>query len=71
MFKTIEVNGNPIADGQTVSLDHSVQEFKVTIRSLAGIDTEKLKNHLQKLWEVTEIQQVNSTDYVRTGLRDF
>lgn len=70
-MKTIEVNGRPIADGQTVVVDHSVQSFLVVVRSMGGVGVETLKNLIQQRHEVVKIEPVDAQLYVRAGAPDF
>lgn len=62
-MKQVHLYGGKLEDGQTVTIDHSVQVFTVTIRSGCGIHSQTLKDHLQKKWEVTHITENDRTDY--------
>lgn len=71
-MKYVEVNGNPIGLGETVSVDHVVATYTVTIRSLTGVDKNDLKNLIQSKYEVTDIDLVNDTHFVRgSSVPDF
>lgn len=69
--ETTEIHGRPIGQGDTVSVDHSVQDFHVQIRSLSGISTDTLKNLIQTRYEVTRIAKGNTKLYVQKGISDF
>ena len=44
----IEIDGKPINAGQTVTVDHVVQTYKIVVRSLSGVHADVVKDHLQK-----------------------
>jgi hypothetical protein len=68
----VEVNGNPIGRGETVSVDHVVATYTVTVRSLSGVDKNDLKNLIQTKYEVTDIDLVDDTYFVRgSKVKDF
>ncbi len=68
----VEVNGNPIGRGETVSVDHVVATYTVTVRSLSGVDKNDLKNLIQTKYEVTDIDLVDDTYFVRSSqVKDF
>jgi len=43
MTKTIEVNGRTIQNGETLTVDHNVKTFTVTIRSMNELSENTLK----------------------------
>lgn len=61
----VHLDGKKVLDGQTVTLDHSVQSFTVVVRSLAGITPQTVKNLIQKSYEVIAVKENDRTDYVR------
>lgn len=48
----LNLTGQKIDDGQTVTPDHYTQRFTVVIRSLQSIPEDDLKDQIQKKWEV-------------------
>jgi hypothetical protein len=71
-MKFVEVNGNPIGPGETVSVDHVVATYTVTIRSLTAVDKNDLKNLIQSKYEVTDVNLVDDTYFVRgSSVPDF
>ena len=44
----------------TVETDHIVQEFKVVVRSSAGVHPNTVKDFLQRRWEVLKIEEVDN-----------
>jgi hypothetical protein len=71
-MKHVEVNGNPIGLGETVSVDHVVATYTVTVRSLRSVDKNDLKNLIQTKYEVTDIDLVDDTYFVRSSkVKDF
>ncbi len=71
MNKMIEIDGKPIDNGQTCTVDNVVQEFKIRIRSLGGLSPNAVKDQLQKMWEVLGVVEVECVAYVRAGMSDF
>jgi hypothetical protein len=67
-MKTIEVNGRPIGNGQTVVVDHSVQSFLVVVRSMGGVSPDTIKNLIERRHEVVRIEPVDAQLYVRAGV---
>ena len=67
-----EVNGRPVGDGETVTMDHSVQVFTVVVRSMSRIGPDTLKNLIQQKYEVVKVEETDSTIYVHAPAgRDF
>jgi len=67
-----EINGRPVGDGETVTVDHSVQVFTVVVRSMSHIGPETLKNLIQQKYEVVKVEETDSTLYVHApAVRDF
>lgn len=64
-FRTVSIDGSTIREGDTLSLDHCVQEFKVVVRSSNRIDAETIKNLIEARHEVVVCEQLSSTAYVR------
>ena len=60
----IRLDGKPLGDGRTVTLDHSVQKFEVLVRSLNGIAPQKVKDLIQKSYEVVSVKEIDRHDYV-------
>jgi hypothetical protein len=60
----VHLKGKKLYDGQTVTLDHSVQKFEVVIRSMSGVAPQRLKDLIQKSFEVVRINEIDRTDYV-------
>ena len=60
----VHLQGKVMQDGQTVSLDHSVQKFEVIVRSCSGIGVQSLKDLIQRKYEVVSIEEKDRTDYV-------
>jgi|TARA_Y100000310_G_scaffold238677_1_gene242176 hypothetical protein len=73
MSESISITGDPIRDGQTVSVDHTVTEFKVVVRtSSVRIGPETIKDLIQQKFEVVKCEVVDSQHYVKpTNLPDF
>ena len=63
----IEIDGKPINAGQTVTVDHVVQTYKIVVRSLSGVHADVVKDHLQKKWEILDIACIEKNDYVRVS----
>ena len=70
-YEMLEVNGRKVSDSQTVTPDHSVQTFTVSIRTLCGISLNRVKDILEGHVEVTAIEETNRQDFVQAGMRDF
>jgi len=47
-YAQVHLYGGKLQDGETVSVDHSVQQFTVTIRSMTPIGVQSLKDLIQK-----------------------
>jgi hypothetical protein len=60
----IRLDGRPLVDGETVTLDHSVQKFEIIVRSLNGIAPQKVKDLIQKSYEVVSAKEIDRRDYV-------
>ncbi len=60
----VHLYGGKLEDGQTVTVDHTVTSFTVTIRTMGSISAQDVKDQLQKKWEVTHIEEGDSTMYV-------
>lgn len=67
----IEVNGNKIDNGQTVTVDHSVQAFTVVVRSLQSVHPDRLKDLIQSKFEVIRCEETQHDTYVKAGRPDF
>lgn len=67
MNRMIELDGKTIHEGQTVTVDHVVQTFTLTVRSCSGVESKTIKDHLQKKWEVVNIERTENVQYVRAG----
>lgn len=61
----VHIYGKPMHDGQTVTLDHSVQKFEILVRSMSGVHAQRLKYLIQKEFEVCNIKEIDRTDYVK------
>lgn len=70
MIEMVNLDGGPIPEGQTLSVDHHVREFKVVIRSMNRISPEGVKDFLQRRWEVLECEVTGGKDYVVVGMPD-
>lgn len=70
-MKLQRIDGKPIRDGQTVSSDHVVQKFTVTVRSLNMVGTDTIRDLIQKKFEVMDIECTGGTVYVNPGMPDF
>lgn len=67
-----EVNGRPVSDGETVTVDHNVQVFTVVVRSMSRVSPDTIKNLIQQRHEVVKIEETDSTLYVHApSVRDF
>jgi len=62
-----EVNGLPISNGMTVTLDHSVQVFTVVVRSMGRVGADTIKNLIEKRHEVVRIEEIDSIRFVHAG----
>lgn len=60
----VHLYGKPLVDGKTVTLDHSVQAFKIVVRSMSGVSPQRLKDMIEKSFEVVRIEELDRTDYV-------
>lgn len=60
----VHLYGGKLEDGECVTLDHSVQKFEVVVRSLRGVGNQKLKDLIQKSYEVVSLTEIDRTDYV-------
>lgn len=47
--------GGPVAKGETCTIDHFQQTFVVKVRSLSGVHSGQLKDHIEKKFEVLDI----------------
>ena len=56
-------NTNPVTG--TVITDHFVTKFVVEIRTMSVLSADTVKNHLQKKWEVVDIQEVDRANHER------
>jgi hypothetical protein len=63
----IEINGKPIQDGQTVTVDHTVHTFTIQICSMGIVDADVLKRLIQQKYEVIDIAKTDETSYVRAS----
>lgn len=63
-MRQVHLYGGKLEDGQTVTLDHSVQAFTVVIRSMNTVHPQTLKDLIQKRYEVVSIMETDRTDYV-------
>lgn len=70
-MKTVEINGRPIGNGQTVAVDHTVQTYEIQIRSIHGVSQDVLKRLIQQQYEVVSIEQTDVVVYVSAGCPDF
>lgn len=67
-----EINGRHVDDGETVTLDHSVQVFTVVVRSMSRVSPDTIKNLIQQRHEVVRIEETDNTLYVKApAVRDF
>jgi hypothetical protein len=62
--KQLRIDGKPLVDGQTVTVDHVVQCFVVEIRSLAGVHCGDVQEQLRKKWECRDIQETSNIQLV-------
>lgn len=60
----VHIYGKKLEDGQTVTLDHCVQKFEVIVRSMSGVHAGRLKDLIQKQFEVVKIKEIDSISYV-------
>jgi len=60
----VRIDGKPLVNGKTVTLDHSTQKFEIVVRSLRGVSTQTVKDLIQKSYEVINIKEIDRTDYV-------
>jgi len=60
----VHLYGKPLVEGKTVTLDHTVQKFEILIRSMSGVHAQRLKDLIQKQFEVVKIKEVDSISYV-------
>ena len=65
----IEVNGRPIPPGRTVTADHTVKTFTVTVRSMGAVGPTTIKDLIEKKLEVVSVEEVDSVVYVRAPNR--
>lgn len=57
---------NPIQDGRTVTIDHTVTEFKVVVRTTcSGVGPDRIKDLIQQKFEVVKCEMVSGQRYVR------
>ena len=70
-MKTVEINGRPIGNGQTVVVDHIVQTYEIQIRSINGVSQDVLKRLIEQKYEVVLIEQTDTVAYVSVGCPDF
>lgn len=62
----IRTDGTPVPAHHCVTPDHNLNTFVVTLRSLAGVSQETVKNLLQTRYEVVEIEPVNNVLVVKS-----
>ena len=60
----IHLYGKPLVDGKTVTLDHTVQEFTVVVRSMNHVHPQTLKDLIETKFEVVNIKMGESKEYV-------
>ena len=68
--KFVTLDGKPAPSGQTVTVDHCVQEFRVVVRSMSNITPERLKDIIQQRLEVVSCELTDETVYCRIGALD-
>lgn len=61
----IRSDGTKVPAGQCVTPDHNLNTFVVTLRSLAGVHPDTVKNLLQTRYEVVEIEPVSNVLVVK------
>lgn len=47
--------------------DNHVDKFTISIRSMQGVSVEQVRDHLQKLWEVNNINHDLRTTYCQNS----
>lgn len=57
--------GRFIPNGKTVTQDHQVTTFVVTVRHMNTVGPETIKDLIQRKFEVTNIEQVDKITFVR------
>ena len=65
----VEVNGRTILPGVTVTGDHTVKTFTVTVRSMGVVGPTTIKDLIEKKIEVVSVEEVDATVYVRAPNR--
>ena len=63
--RTIMVDGSPVPHGETITVDHQVQTFTITLRSMVNADPVILKRLIQQRYEVLSVESTNKTFYAR------
>lgn len=61
----INIGPRVVRPDSTVTVDHTVQTFVVTVRSMGRVSSETIKNLIEKKYEVCNITEQGSTAYVR------
>lgn len=62
--RMVQFEGAPIRLGETVKVDHYVQEFKIVVRSMHGVHDGMIKELIQQKFEVVKCEEVACTAYV-------
>lgn len=61
-----------IRPGQTMTVDHSVTVFTVTVRHMGDVTLETIRRLLQTKYEVINVEQTDRTTYVHPSqISDF
>jgi hypothetical protein len=63
-MKQVHLYGGNLDNGQCVTVDHCVQTFTVTVRSMSGVSAQQIKDLIQKRHEVTHVEEGEGTQYV-------
>jgi hypothetical protein len=61
---SISVNGKPIVNGKTVSVDSTVTTFTVTIQHMNSVGENDLKDLLQRKYKVLSVEETNVQNLV-------
>lgn len=60
----VKINGKQVKPGQTCTVDHIVQTYTVVVRSMGGVNEDRLRDVIQKQFEVVSSKLIDETFYV-------
>lgn len=62
---TTMISNRPLRDGQTVTVDHTLRTFSVTVRSHINVGPETIKNLIEHKFEVVDVKETDTVIVVQ------